>query len=290
MARIKTLVPNRQNAAANADNTHSKREKDFIDRLKIDPSSKVEEYANSLPVAYFSYENQQILYGVPNPAALWRVNTFETKEPETVKWLKSFKPNDVFVDIGANMGLYTMFAAVFSKARVYAFEPEAQNFALLNRNIEFNNIVDRVTAWCCALSNKVSIDRLYLSTTKVAYSGHSFGAEVGPTLEPRPAAYVQGSIAYTLDELVASKSIPVPNHVKIDVDGIEYLVVQGANQTFANQELKSVLIEISPHLKEHAALLDVMTDFGFGFDPAQVERAQRKEGPTKDYAEYIFKR
>ena len=51
-----------------------------------------------------------------------------------------------------------------------------------------------------------------------------------------------------------------------------------------------MLIEISPHIKEHAALIEVMKELGFGFDPAQVERARRKEGSTKDYAEYIFKR
>ena len=203
----------------------------------MDPSLKIEEYANSLPVAHYTHENQKLLYCTPNPMALWRVQTFDTKEPETVKWLKSFKPNDVFVDIGANMGLYTVFAAVFSKAQVFAFEPEAQNFALLNRNIEFNEIGDRVTAWCCALSNTTGGDRLYLSSTMAAQSGHTFGAEVGPTLEPRRAAFVQGSVAYTLDELVASESIPVPNHVKIDVDGIEHLVVEGASQTFADQDL-----------------------------------------------------
>ena len=90
--------------------------------------------------------------------------------------------------------------------------------------------------------------------------------------------------------MIESGSIPVPNHVKIDVDGIEHLVIEGASETFADKKLKSVLIEISPHIPEHLKIVNIMRSFGFIFDSDQVERARRKEGSTKGYAEYIFRR
>ncbi len=222
--------------------------------------------------------------------ALYRVMSFETKEPETVKWISGFEPEDVFVDIGANMGLYTIFASVFARARVFSFEPESQNYALLNRNILLNKVSERVVAWCCAMSDERKFDRLYLSQTEVAGSGHEFGAEVTPELKPTKAPYAQGCMSAALDDLVAGGVVPQPRHVKIDVDGFEHLVVAGALKTFENPELSSVLIEISPHIDEHAKLVSDMKTMGFEFDPDQVERSRRKEGNTKDYGEYIFRR
>lgn len=214
----------------------------------MDSKQGVDQYAKSWPVATMKYEKTQVRYGAPNAAALWRVSTFLTKEPETVKWIAGFRPGDLFADIGANMGLYTIFAAVYSGAQVYAFEPEAQNFALLNKNILQNDVANKVVGWCCALTNERSIDRLYLSPTDVAGSGHEFGAEVDSNLNPTKSAFAQGSLGYALDELVALKALPSPTHVKIDVDGIEHLVVDGARNTFAHPTLKSVLIEISRYL------------------------------------------
>ena len=256
----------------------------------MDSKKKVDDYAKGFPIASLTFEGSIMKYGVPNNASLWRVSTFETKEPETIKWISGFKEGEVFFDVGANMGLYTIFAAVHRRVKVFAFEPESQNYALLNRNIRLNNLSNNVVAWCCALSNDFIIDRLYMRGLDVAQSGHAFGAEVDTALRPKKALFAQGSISHKIDSLIESGSIPVPNHVKIDVDGIEHLVIEGASETFADKKLKSVLIEISPHIPEHLKIVSIMRSLGFIFDSDQVERAKRKEGSTKDYAEYIFRR
>ncbi len=256
----------------------------------MNSTKAIEDYAKDYPVAELLFQGTKLYFGAPTPGALFRVSTIETKEPETVKWICGFQREEVFVDIGANMGLYSMIAAVHSKARVFAFEPEGENFALLNRNIRYNNVANSVVAWCCALTDRRCVDRLYMTGLNAADSGHEFGAEVDPHLKPIKAAFAQGSLGYTLDEFLSLKALPVPNHIKIDVDGIEHLVVRGAHETFRRPELKSVLIEISPHIEEHAKLIDTMSGFGFAFDHDQVERARRKTGNTKNYAEYIFRR
>lgn len=250
----------------------------------------IDKYAKSYPFATKTYESVSFVYGVPNPTALWRVSSFETKEPETIKWIASFAEDDVFVDIGANMGIYSIFAAVYAKARVFAFEPESQNYALLNLNIDANKLSDRVTAWCCALADSHRFDRLYLNQFSAAQSMHQFGAEVDDKLAPRKAAFAQGSMSYALDELISRGDVPLPTHIKIDVDGFEHLVVAGARSTVQDPAVKSVLIEINPHIDEHAKLIADMKDMGFSYDSDQVERARRKDGHTKDYAEYIFRR
>ena len=255
-----------------------------------DSGKRIEQYDKGFPIASIQYNNSVMRYGVPNLAALWRVSTFETKEPETVKWIAGFDTGEVFLDVGANIGLYTIFAAVYSKSKVYAFEPEAQNYSLLNRNIILNNISDKVVAWCCALTDSIIIDKLYMRKLGAAGSGHEFGQEVDTILKPKKAQFAQGSIGLSLDYIISNDAMPYPNHIKIDVDGIEHLVVNGAIKTLSDQRVRSVLIEISPYISEHKDLIVSMNRLGFEFDEGQVERARRKTGSTKNYAEYIFYR
>jgi hypothetical protein len=101
---------------------------------------------------------------------------------------------------------------------------------------------------------------------------------------------VQGSVAATLDELVASGALPVPNHIKIDVDGFEPRVIAGARATLAQPAVRSLLIETNPNLDDHRAMVSELERAGFGYDPAQVARAARKEGTFTGVAEYVFKR
>ena len=63
------------------------------------------------------------------------MRTLFSKEPITLAWIDTFKDGETLYDIGANVGMYTIYAAVMRKANVYAFEPEALNYAELNKNI-----------------------------------------------------------------------------------------------------------------------------------------------------------
>ena len=80
---------------------------------------------------------------------LWRAETYETKEPDTIEWIDSFfREGDVIYDIGANIGQYSLYAAKKLKGncRILAFEPEALNYSKLNKNIVLNNLTDSITA------------------------------------------------------------------------------------------------------------------------------------------------
>jgi FkbM family methyltransferase len=220
----------------------------------------------------------------------WRAKTLFTKEPDTVEWIRSFSPGEILVDVGANVGSYTVLAAKWRGAKVYAFEPEAQNYALLNQNIFSNGIGDLALAYCVALSDSEGYDRLYLSYQIAGTSCHSLGAEVDHNNRPRAAAGVQGCVFASLDALVAAGVVPVPQYVKIDVDGIEPKVVSGAARTLANPGVKSVLIEVNTNLDEHWEIVDRMLDLGFDYSQEQVEAAQRKTGTFAGVGNYVFRR
>jgi FkbM family methyltransferase len=186
--------------------------------------------------------------------------------------------------------MYSVWAAMTRGARVYAFEPEAQNYALLNRNIALNGIGEQVTAYCAALSDVAGYSELHLSTLQIGGSCHSLGERVDFRHEPMVPAFTQGCIASRLDDLVAAGALPVPDHIKIDVDGFEPKVIHGAKQTLEDRKVKSLLIETNPNLSDHTAMIDELREIGFSFDPSQVAAAERKEGLFKGVAEYVFKR
>jgi FkbM family methyltransferase len=232
----------------------------------------------------------KLVFNTPNPMTVWRVQTLASKEPDTIAWLEAMEEGAVMVDVGANVGMYSVFAAVVRKVKVFAFEPESQNFALLNANIHANNLSDRVLAFALAVSDEMKLDKLYLSKFAGGGSCHSFADEVGFDLKPRAAAFAQGSFSVTLDQLVEGGSIPVPAYLKIDVDGIEHKVLQGARKTLADPRLREVLVELNTHLPEHQAAIDLLRSSGLEYESAQVERALRKGGSFEGVGEFIFRR
>jgi len=248
------------------------------------------EYEKLDPYRVVEHGEHRVVYLTPNTAALWRVDTLFSKEPDTIDWIASFAPDEVLVDIGANVGMYTIWAAKTRGTRVFAFEPEAQNYALLNRNIHVNGLDQVVRAFCLALSDASGFDALYLSDVGAGGSCHSFGAALDFNNEPRAAPFTQGSVAVTLDDMIARGALPVPHHIKIDVDGLEHKVMSGARRTLENGSVRSVLVEINTNLDEHWGLVDLMLGHGFDYSQEQVERSQRTEGSFKGVGNYVFRR
>jgi FkbM family methyltransferase len=141
----------------------------------------------------------RIVYTTPNAMTAWRVKSLFTKEPDTIRWIEAMPPDSILIDIGANVGMYSLFAAVVRQVRVFAFEPESQNYALLNTNIAANAMSQQVLAYPLALSDAMQLDKLFLSEFKAGGSCHSFAEEVGFDLKPRAAAFTQGAFSVTLD-------------------------------------------------------------------------------------------
>ena len=86
----------------------------------------------------------------PNDTSKWRVDTLFTKEPETLDWIDTFSHINsdeeiIFWDIGANIGLYSIYAAQrYKNIKVFSFEPSTSNLRILSRNISINNLQDKV--------------------------------------------------------------------------------------------------------------------------------------------------
>ena len=253
----------------------------------------LEEYEKIEP----KVELDGVKYSVPTQHCLWRVQSLYTKEPDTLEWIAKFEKDDVLIDVGANVGMYTLWAAVKFGVQVFAFEPESQNYALLCKNIVFNGMQDLVTAYCLAISDDggdrggVNFSNLYLSEFMLGGSCHSFGEEVDFHLKPRPSAFRQGCLSISLDQFMAEGGLKTgtsPIHIKIDVDGIEHKVILSAMRTLENPRVRSVLIELNTNLSQHNEIISVME--GLGFITTIHPQAIRTEGPFKGIGNHIFVR
>ena len=231
-------------------------------------------------------EGRKARFYTPNDMTRWRVKTLYQKEPVTVDWLRSMPEGAVLADIGANVGMYSVFAALARSARVFAFEPESSNYAVLNENLRLNRLGGQVLAFCAGLSDRAGFERLYLSEAFAGASCHSLGEEVGFDLKPRPAAFVQGVLAVRFDDL----DVPRPDYIKIDVDGFEHKVIRGMERTLRDPGVRSLLVELNPNLPEHRDIRSYLQQLGFRWDPAQVAASARTSGAFLGVAEHVFQR
>lgn len=226
-------------------------------------------------------------YVYENEGSRWRIKTLFDKEPATLAWLNKFKTGEVFIDIGANVGMYSIWAAAMTGARVIAFEPESQNYGMLNRNICANGFHqnDQVVAYCAAVMARPEVSKLFVSACSTGVSFNDFGKRI----EGRGTNFVQGSMAVSIDQLVSTGQIPIPQHIKIDVDGYEHLVVDGCKGVIESGALKSILIEIDRADPDHVAIVEYLGALGFTYSPDQVEAPRAMPIPSNATTRnYIF--
>lgn len=228
-------------------------------------------------------DGKKVSFFTPNDTTKWRAQTLYTKEPSTVWWIEQMKEGEVMFDVGANVGVYSVLAGA-KGVKVYAFEPEAENFALLCKNLSLNNI--EPNAYCVAISDRQVAGTLYAGQKEAGGACHTFNEPLGHDLNYREPVFTQGSLGITLDRLVED-GLPSPQHIKIDVDGLEYSVVRGADKILKNGVV-SVLVEVNKNLEPHREMVSYLESIGFSYDTNQVEQATRKEGTFKGCAEYIF--
>lgn len=185
-----------------------------------------------------------------NKTTEWRYRSLYEKEPETIDWLNQIQADEVLWDIGANVGLYTVYAAAMRRARVLAFEPLASNYHVLNMNIELNSLAPRARAFCLAFADHTACDVLNARGTQAGEAQCSFEEAINDQGKQFTPKFQQGMIGYSIDEFVERFTPEFPNHVKLDVDGIEDKIVAGAGKTLRDPRLKTLSIELNAERAE----------------------------------------
>jgi FkbM family methyltransferase len=187
---------------------------------------------------------------VPNWLNQYRADTFSTKEPETLEWIESLECGAILWDIGANVGLYSVYAAKVKECHVFAFEPSVFNLEALARNVFNNQLQSRVTVVPFALSDKAGANLFRMTSTEWGGALSTFQESYGQDGKDMSASFEYRICGVTMDAAAASLGIPLPHYIKMDVDGIEHLILAGGTNVLA--QVKSILIEINDSFPEQS--------------------------------------
>lgn len=208
-----------------------------------------------IPLGQLDYKPKEIRMRASTPTEVYRLKSVE-KEPKTVEWIETFVEDDIFFDVGANVGAYSLIAAhkLSGKGRVYAFEPAAPTFASLVTNVIANHLMAKVIPLSVAFVEKDEISIAGLRSLEPGQSTHTDGATEFP----------QPFVVMSMDTFIERYGIPCPTKVKIDVDGAEVAVVKGMLKTLADPRLKEVLIETRDNrIQEQYALGNIFRGANF---------------------------
>jgi len=210
------------------------------------------------------------------PMERYRWQTFWDKEPETIAWIDGFKPGTVFWDVGANVGVYSLYCGSLNRdIRILAFEPHEENNTALHLNRDESRFMmcpdgfTKIEILKDAIGEAVCRKRLAVPDPTSGATGAQVNDSEGCEVEVK-----------TIDYLVhVFPGYPAPDYLKIDIDGQEYQVLCGAVETLP--AVASVLVEVSKATKDR--VLELMGRLGFlpeetynGMTPHSRERRERE--------------
>lgn len=237
------------------------------------------------------YPKGDIFINVDSEQEFWMRANSCSKEPEMAVWIETFfKPDDVFFDVGANVGAYSLLAAKVLGGRiaVYAFEPAAINYAQLSRNIFTNRFSSCVFPMPIAVSDRTVLDWFNYANLTPGGSFHAFGEPVDYIGHQFHPVFRQPVISYRIDDLIAAFRIPQPTHMKIDVDGIEFKVLLGADR--ALDQVQTVIFELNHWDAEALEITRYLESKGLTLHSRRIRQSEDGGDPGSRIGNYLFVR
>jgi FkbM family methyltransferase len=186
-----------------------------------------------------------------------RARSALTKQPATIEWIDSFSPGSVFWDVGANVGVYALYAARRGDAKVVAFEPAAVNYFLLAANCEANGLDAQVDCLLLGLGREKSIGHMAVSQFVPA---ESFRFR-GQSESKHPTQ--QAAIMLSMDQLVEEYGAACPNYIKIDVPALTEAIIVGGARLLERPEVRELHIEMREESPTGQRIMGMLNQAGF---------------------------
>jgi len=211
-------------------------------------------------VSVIKVEQVEFKLAAVNPRLDMRNRTYAKKEPETLRWIESFDEGSVLWDIGANIGLYSLYAAKVRNCKVVAFEPSVFCLEFLARNIWLNGLHEQITIVPNALSDTTQANLLTLYSREWGESSNFFGTTLDQDGNEIDASFNYKILGITMDEALTKFHLPEPQHIKIDVDGIEPTILAGGTQLL--KRVQSVSVEVPTYRGANAQVAEILSSAG----------------------------
>lgn len=203
---------------------------------------------------------------------------FKNKEAEVRYYIDRYvKDGDKFFDIGANIGVFSIYAAKrFSNISCYCFEPEYSNLNKLKENIIANEVLHKAIIYSVAISNFIGLSNLNLQDLTSGSASHTESKEaIKTTEEGYPIVWSEGIMSVTLDYVCQELGI-IPDALKIDTDGNEDKVLQGAVKTLKDERLRSLVIEMPQDKEKELFCCQVLTAAKFDLEWSDQEKTRNQ--------------
>lgn len=204
---------------------------------------------------------------------------WETREPETLDWIDGFHSESTFLDVGCNVGMFTIYAAArhHDRVAVYGVDPDARVSHRIARNIELNGLTAYARNMVAGVGETDGFATI--SFNRSTQQGH-LGRSAFLT-DRRQFSYTVPTVS--IDSLVERGLITAPTYIKVDVDGQEVDVVEGAHDTLRSGCVRSALIEVLPETE--APVVELLRSAGY-----RVELRGPERGFTVRATNLIFTR
>ena len=246
-------------------------------------------WEDNLPTAKLKYRGEAFNVSLPNGKAVSVAKKFSEKLDSMADWVDEFvNPDDLVFDVGANYGILSLYAATKAKCRVISFEPQISSFYILFRNIVSNKLLERVFPFQLALTTSTGFSRNFeLADMTAGRAMNTLTLQNSSNQDVKILNQIQDMKSHlldasrsaldqikffqtvqttSLDTFVSLQSNLVPDkanlHLKIDVDGLDFLVLAGAFNTLTR--VKSIYIEFIPDLVNLSSLIPIFcSELGF---------------------------
>lgn len=159
-------------------------------------------------------------------------------EKDLVNWIESFKKKDIFYDIGANIGMFSILSSK-KKVHTYSFECLSANLNTLNYNILLNNCNNNITV----IPNPLNIKEKQIIFSQRDLTASAAKSFIKNTINKKKLSKLQYyTLSFSLDKLCKIFNLPLPTKLKIDVDGLELEILKGS--TLALNSCNEIMIEM----------------------------------------------
>ena len=216
--------------------------------------SRLAEYL--IPTVEIKTKYGNILFYCPGGRTVGRAKTLLSKEKLTIEWIEKMQKG-VFWDIGANVGVYSLYAS--SKGmNVFSYEPSPFNFFILVKNKHLNNL--KIQCFPIGFGNETKIQTFSIYDTNFGYANNSFFSKE-ERIQKTENKLELDTFLFSIDDLINKYGVKVPNYIKIDVDGFEKKVIKGMLHLLKKKELKEIQIEVEN--KEINFFNNFFSSYGF---------------------------
>jgi len=212
----------------------------------------VHKVVNKLPKPEFIIKNNSGIFSVQafDDSTTICSNYFE----ETLRpWLDRTTHKDIFIDIGANRGIYTILAGTkYGFETIYAFEPNKEMYNVLKKNTKLNSLESRTRLYDVAIGSKTSNDRLSVDPM------HKGGGKI--TTDNYKNNIVMDVKTVPLDSIIEPAELSKIGFIKIDTEGYEKEALSGMTTTLSSMPTGScIMIETT----EIETIKELLSPYGF---------------------------